>query len=205
MLEAQEDVFYYVTRDERELCASRRCPTGAARRHPARHVSAARQASATVQLLGSGPILREVIAAAELLEKDWKHRRPASGASPRSPSCARDGMQAERATAPGRARRRAGSSSAWRDTKGPVDRGERLRARGGRPDPAVCAAQVRGARHRRLRPQRYACRAARFFEVDAQHIARRGARRDGARLQSATRGLVIGLGSRAPARPAWQR
>jgi len=28
---------------------------------------------AKVQLLGSGPILREVIAAAELLEKDWEH------------------------------------------------------------------------------------------------------------------------------------
>ena len=61
--------------DEREL-RSRADAGGRARGHPERNVPAARVTShsvsqSPVQLLGSGTILREVLAAAELLEQDW--------------------------------------------------------------------------------------------------------------------------------------
>jgi pyruvate dehydrogenase E1 component len=50
-----------------------------------------------VQLLGSGPILREVLAAAELLEKDWKISAGVWSVTSFS-ELRRDGMKAERAT-----------------------------------------------------------------------------------------------------------
>jgi pyruvate dehydrogenase E1 component len=70
MLEAREDVFYYVTvANENYLQPT--MPAGAdegIRRGMHRvHESA----QARLQLLGSGPILREALAAAELLEKNW--------------------------------------------------------------------------------------------------------------------------------------
>ena len=48
-------------------------PAGARGGHPARHVPRARggEGRAKVRLLGAGTILREVLAAAELLERDW--------------------------------------------------------------------------------------------------------------------------------------
>src|SRR5580765_1128892 len=68
MLEAQEDVFYYVT------VANENYPHPAApegtRDGVLRGMYRLREGS-QVQLLGSGPILREVIAAAELLQADW--------------------------------------------------------------------------------------------------------------------------------------
>jgi len=67
MLEAREDVFYYVT------VATRTTASRDARRGEEgilRGMYRLRDGS-QVQLLGSGAILREVIAAAELLEKDW--------------------------------------------------------------------------------------------------------------------------------------
>jgi pyruvate dehydrogenase E1 component len=52
---------------------------------------------AKVQLLGSGPILREVIAAAELLEKDWNVQANVWSVTSFT-ELRRDGMQAERTT-----------------------------------------------------------------------------------------------------------
>ncbi len=78
MLEEQEDVFYYVTvmnenyphpampADAREGIIRGMYRLSQA---PAK---SAKQAKPRVQLLGSGTILREVMAAAELLEQDWK-------------------------------------------------------------------------------------------------------------------------------------
>jgi pyruvate dehydrogenase E1 component len=95
MLEAQEDVFYYLTVANENY------------EHPAAPAEASegilkgmylfrRHRSPKVQLLGSGPILREVIAAADLLEKDW-----GIGANLWSVTSftelRRDGMEAERA------------------------------------------------------------------------------------------------------------
>jgi len=66
MLEAAEDVFYYRHRRQRELPASA-MPEGAeeasCRMYRLRDIA--------VQLLAPGAILARVIAAAELLEKDW--------------------------------------------------------------------------------------------------------------------------------------
>jgi pyruvate dehydrogenase E1 component len=68
MLEAQEDVFYYLT------VANENYPHPAmpkdAREGILRGMYRIRE-GAQVQLLGSGPILREVLAAADLLQMDW--------------------------------------------------------------------------------------------------------------------------------------
>jgi pyruvate dehydrogenase E1 component len=115
MLEAQEDVFYYVT------VGNENYP------HPAMPEDAAEgilrgmyrlRDGSQVQLLGSGAILREVIAAAELLEKDWGvHAAVWSVTS--FTELRRDGMRVERA------RRFGGSAASWVEeclskTQGPV-------------------------------------------------------------------------------------
>jgi pyruvate dehydrogenase E1 component len=74
MLEAREDVFYYVT-VMNENYAQAAMPAGAEDGilRGMHRVAQARSPAATptVQLMGSGTILREVLAAAELLEKDF--------------------------------------------------------------------------------------------------------------------------------------
>jgi pyruvate dehydrogenase E1 component len=77
MLQEQEDVFYYVA-VMNENYAHPTMPAGVEqgilrgmyRVKEARGTS--REARGAVQLLGAGTILREVLAAAELLEQDWK-------------------------------------------------------------------------------------------------------------------------------------
>jgi pyruvate dehydrogenase E1 component len=74
MLEKQEDVFYYVT-VMNENYVHPTLPGGAEEgilkgMHRLREAPA--KSGAAVTLLGSGTILREVIAAADLLEQDWK-------------------------------------------------------------------------------------------------------------------------------------
>jgi pyruvate dehydrogenase E1 component len=168
MLEAQEDVFYYLT------VANENYP------HPAMPAGALegvlkgmylfrKSEKPAVQLLGSGSILREVLAAADLLEKDWN-----IGANVWSVTSftelRRDGMQAERA------RRLGGSGTSWVEqclekTQGPV----------------IAASDYVSAVADLIRPyisKRYVAlgtdgfgrsdtRAAlrAFFEVDARHIA----------------------------------
>ncbi len=71
MLEDQEDVFYYVT-VMNENYVHPPMPEGARQGIlKGMYRLRASAASARVQLLGSGTILREVLAAAELLEQDW--------------------------------------------------------------------------------------------------------------------------------------
>ncbi len=75
MLDAQEDVFYYVT-VMNENYAHPVMPQGAEEgilkgMYRVRAASS-KDRVANVQLLGSGTILREVLAAAQLLENDWK-------------------------------------------------------------------------------------------------------------------------------------
>ena len=71
MLAAQEDVFYYVTLMN-ESYAQPSMPEGAAEGilRGMHRIRAAK--GAKVRLLGAGTILNEVLAAADLLEKDWK-------------------------------------------------------------------------------------------------------------------------------------
>jgi pyruvate dehydrogenase E1 component len=73
---------------------------------------------AQIQLLGSGPILREVIAAAELLKNDWKIEANVWSVTSFT-ELRRDGMQAERT------RRLGGKAEGWverclKGAKGPV-------------------------------------------------------------------------------------
>jgi pyruvate dehydrogenase E1 component len=168
LLEKQEDVFYYLT------VANENYP------HPAAPEGARdgilrgmyllrKNEKAKAQLLGSGPILREVIAAAELLENDWKMETNVWSVTSFT-ELRRDGMKAERA-------RRFGSSSvSWVEeclekTRGPV----------------IAASDYVAAVADLIRPYigrkyvalgtdgfgrsdtRAALRA--FFEVDARHIA----------------------------------
>ena len=74
MVTNQEDVYYYITLMNENYDASGDA-RGRGAGNPQGHVPAQgiedRRASARVQLMGCGTILREVDAAAELLEKDW--------------------------------------------------------------------------------------------------------------------------------------
>ena len=117
MLEGQEDVFYYVT------VGNENYP------HPAMPEDAAegilkgmyqikKTENSKLQLLGSGAILREVIAAAELLEKDWGIQAAVWSVTSFT-ELRRDGMRVERA------RRFGGSDASWVEecllkTQGPV-------------------------------------------------------------------------------------
>src|SRR5688572_3577898 len=114
MLEAQEDVFYYVT-VANENYAHPAMPEGA-QEGILKGLYQLRKGE--VQLLGSGPILREVIAAADLLEKEWGVKAGVWSVTSFS-ELRRDGMEAERT------RRLGGEASGWverclKGAKGPV-------------------------------------------------------------------------------------
>jgi len=115
MLEAQEDVFYYVT------AYNENYP------HPAAPEASTEgilrgmyrlRAGDKVQLLGSGPILREVMAAADMLQKDWNITAGVWSVTSFT-ELRRDGMHAERA------RRFGNDATSWverclNDTSGPI-------------------------------------------------------------------------------------
>jgi pyruvate dehydrogenase E1 component len=103
MLEAQEDVFYYVTVANENYA------------HPAAAAGAKEgilkgmyrlREGADVQLLGSGPILREVIAAADLLDKEWGLKAGVWSVTSFT-ELRRDGMEVERR------RRLGGEARSW--------------------------------------------------------------------------------------------
>ena len=97
MLEAQEDVFYYLT-VANENYAHPAMPQGAREGILQGHVSrSSKSENARCSFSAAGPILREVIAAAELLEKDWKISAGVWSVTSFS-ELRRDGMKAERAT-----------------------------------------------------------------------------------------------------------
>src|SRR5918995_1361415 len=166
MLEAQEDVFYYLT-VANENYAHPAMPQGA-REGILRGMYRLREGK-QVQLLGSGPILREVIAAAELLEKDWKISAGVWSVTSFS-ELRRDGMKAERATRFGQPQK------SWVE-----------QCMEGAPGPVIAASDYVSAVADLIRPyikDRYVAlgtdgfgrsdtRAAlrAFFEVDARHIA----------------------------------
>ncbi len=118
MLSEQEDVFYYVT-VMNENYAMPSMPEGAREGilHGMHRIQAAK--SAKVRLLGAGTILNEVIAAADLLEKDWGVAADVFSVTSFT-ELRRDGLQVSRA------RRHA-------DTKGPLSWIERLLPKSGAP------------------------------------------------------------------------
>src|SRR6185503_4679892 len=92
MLEAQEDVFYYLT-VANENYPHPPMPEGA-REGCLRGLYRVREGRGA-QLLGAGPILREALAAAELLEKDWQISAGVWSVTSFT-ELRRDGMRAER-------------------------------------------------------------------------------------------------------------
>jgi pyruvate dehydrogenase E1 component len=119
MLEAREDVFYYVT-VANENYVQPAAPAGAEEgiRRGMHRVHKTEQAR--VQLLGSGPILREALAAAELLEQQWRIGADVWSVTSFT-ELRRDGMDASRwnrlnAGAP----RRGFVEQCLAETKGPV-------------------------------------------------------------------------------------
>ena len=168
MLEAQEDVFYYLT-VANENYAHPAMPAGALEGILKGMYLFRRSENAQCQLLGSGPIFRETLAAAELLEKDW-----GIGADVWSVTSftelRRDGMEAERAN------RFGGKARSWVE-----------RCLAGAAGPVVAASDYVRAVADLIRPYvpgkyvalgtdgfgRSDTRAALrgFFEVDARHIA----------------------------------
>jgi pyruvate dehydrogenase E1 component len=168
MLEAQEDVFYYVT------------VTNENYDHPGIPPDASedvlkglylfrKKEKATIQLMGSGPILREVIAAADLLEKDWKIQANVWSVTSFT-ELRRDGMRAERA------RRFGGDATSWvgkslANAKGPViAASDYVSAVADLIRPYVPGKYVAlGTDGFGRSDTRAALRA--FFEVDARHIA----------------------------------
>ncbi len=155
---------------------------------------------AQCQLLGSGPILREVIAAADLLEKDWGVAASVWSVTSFT-ELRRDGMEAERA------RRFGGTVQGWVE-----------RCLAGSRGPVVAASDYVSAVADLIRPYvpgkyvalgtdgfgrsdtRAALRA--FFEVDAKHIAVAAL----AALGSASAADAIRAYGIDPAlRPPWER
>jgi pyruvate dehydrogenase E1 component len=197
MLEAQEDVFYYVT-VANENYPHPPLPDGA-KEGILRGMHRVREGT-QVQLLGAGPILREALAAADLLEKDWSISAGVWSVTSFS-ELRRDGMRAERS------RRLGEHATCWVE--------QCLAASGG---PLIAASDYVSAVADLIRPyvpRRYVAlgtdgfgrsdtRAAlrAFFEVDARHIA-----------HAALAALDVGLAARAldrygidrVARPSWER
>jgi pyruvate dehydrogenase E1 component len=165
MLEAQEDVFYYVT------VANENYP------HPAAPQGATEgilrgmyrlRDGSQLQLLGSGPILREVIAAAELLQKDWNISAAVWSVTSFT-ELRRDAMRVERERRFGR------KAISWVEqcltpTKGPiVAASDYVRAVADLIRPYVPTPYVAlGTDGFGRSDTRAALRA--FFEVDAKHI-----------------------------------
>jgi pyruvate dehydrogenase E1 component len=197
MLEAQEDVFYYLT-VANENYAHPPMPQGA-REGILRGMYSLRQGK-QAQLLGSGPILREVIAAAELLEKDWKISAGVWSVTSFS-ELRRDGMKAERATRFGQPQK------SWVE-----------QCMEGAPGPVIAASDYVSAVADLIRPyikNRYVAlgtdgfgrsdtRAAlrAFFEVDARHIAVAAL---GAIDPSLVGSALRRYGIDPVARPPWER
>ena len=165
MLEAQEDVFYYVT------VANENYP------HPAAPADAREgilrgmyrlRDGPQIQLMGSGPILREVIAAADLLQADWKISAGVWSVTSFT-ELRRDGMRAERERRLGR------KATSWVEqclalTKGPiVAASDYVRAVADLIRPYVPRTYVAlGTDGFGRSDTRAALRS--FFEVDAKHI-----------------------------------
>ena len=197
MLEAQEDVFYYIT------VANENYPHPAmpkdAREGILRGMYRIRE-GAQVQLLGSGPILREVLAAAELLQKDWNIAAGVWSVTSFT-ELQRDGMAAERT------RRLGGQAKSWVETcldqtDGPVvAASDYVRAvpdliRGFVKSPYT----VLGTDGFGRSDTRAALRA--FFEVDARHIAIAALSAiDASLVRGALRRYELDPG----ARPPWER
>ncbi len=160
MLTEQEDVFYYLT-IMNENYRHPPLPEGSEEAilkgmHRIRE-GGGKKGAPTVRLLGSGTILREVLAGAELLEDE--HGVSAEVWSVTSfTELRRDGLEAERWNRlhPEEDERHAFVAGVPARRRRPGRRRDRLHARAARRHPPVGRRPLHRARHRRLRPQRLA-------------------------------------------------
>jgi pyruvate dehydrogenase E1 component len=199
MLEAQEDVFYYLT-VANENYGHPGIPPDALEGVLRGLYLFKRNEKAAIQLMGSGPILREVIAAAGLLEKDWGVAANIWSVTSFT-ELRRDGMAAERE------RRYGGTAQSWVE-----------KCLEGQAGPVIAASDYVSAVADLIRPYvsakyvalgtdgfgRSDTRAALrdFFEVDARHVAVAAL----AALGHASVGEALRkYGIDPAARPAWQR
>jgi len=201
MLEEQEDAFYYLT-VANENYPHPPMPEGAQEGILKGMYQLRKTEQAAVQLLGSGPILREVVAASALLEKDWGVKADVWSVTSFT-ELRRDGMAAERA------RRLGGEAQSWVEKSLEPTRG-----------PVIAASDYVAALADLIRPYvpreyvalgtdgfgrsdtRAALRA--FFEVDARNIAVAAlAALDHPSVGDARRRYGIGLENGT--RPPWQR
>jgi pyruvate dehydrogenase E1 component len=176
MLEAQEDVFYYLTVGNENYphpAMPAGVEEGILRGMYLLRASTRAAGTARVQLLGSGAILREVLAAADLLEAEWDVAADVWSVTSFT-ELRRDGMQAERSNL--YALNEAGRRKSWIE-----------RCLEDRPGPIVAASDYVRALADLARPyvsRRYVAlgtdgfgrsdtreRLRDFFEVDARHIA----------------------------------
>ncbi|MGQ0546731.1 MAG: pyruvate dehydrogenase (acetyl-transferring), homodimeric type, partial [Betaproteobacteria bacterium] len=197
MLEAQEDVFYYLT------VANENYPQPAMAEGAAEGILKGMyrlRDGEKVQLLGSGPILREVMAAAGLLEKDWGIAAGIWSVTSFT-ELRRDGMRA------GRERRFGRKAESWvakclKDARGPVIAASDYVS--AVPDlirPYVSGSFVSlGTDGFGRSDTRAALRA--FFEVDAKHIA---VAARAARDPKLAADAVRRYGLDPAARPPWER
>jgi pyruvate dehydrogenase E1 component len=199
MLEAQEDVFYYLTVANENYS------------HPGIPADAQggilkglylfkEKEKARLQLLGSGPILREVIAAADLLQNDWGIAANIWSVTSFT-ELRRDGMEAERAQRFGHAQQ-SWVEQCLAGTEGPViAASDYVRAVADLIRPYVPRRYVAlGTDGFGRSDTRAALRD--FFEVDARHIAVAAlAALDPSLAAEAVRRYAIDPGLRPP----WQR
>ncbi|HYL25031.1 MAG TPA: alpha-ketoglutarate dehydrogenase [Burkholderiales bacterium] len=197
MLEAQEDLFYYIS-VANENYAHPSAPADAA--EGIRRGMYRLREGAQLQLLGSGPILREVIAAAELLAKDWSLSAGVWSVTSFT-ELRRDGMHAERA------RRYGTTATSWVEqclgpAQGPViAASDYVRAVADLIRPYVPRQYVAlGTDGFGRSDTRAALRA--FFEVDARHICIAALAALDQRLAAAA---LDRYGIDALARPPWER
>ncbi len=183
MYAEQQDVYYYLT-VMNENYRHPEMPAGAA---PSiikgMHLFAAgdtKPKAPRVQLLGSGTIFREVIAAADLLRADWGVESDL-WSCPSFNELARDGraVGAAQPAEPDAETPHVARRGLPRRHDRAGDCRDRLRARVRRADPRVRAATLLRARHRRLRPLGHAREAAPFLR--GRPLVRDGGRLEGAR------------------------
>ena len=181
MCEEQEDVFYYLT-VMNENYVQPALPEGS-EEGILRGIYLLREGTGDgprVQLLGSGAILREVIAGADLLESDFGVASDVWSVTSFT-ELRRDGLEVERWNRlhPTGEQRALVRRDGARGPRRAVRRRDRLHARVRRPDPAVRARPLRRARHRRLRAQRLPRQAAAVLR--GRPPPRRGDGAEGAR------------------------
>ena len=182
MVQEQEDVFYYIT------LMNENYP------HPAMPAGAeegivkgmyllregAKGKGPRVQLMGSGTILREVIAAADLLRDDFKVNADVWSVTSFN-ELRRDGMSAERWNLlhPGKPRRKSYVETALEGHDGPVVASTDYMRNFADQVRSHIPRTLSRARHRRLRPQRLSREAAAVLR--GEPLLRRGRRAEGAR------------------------